>query len=98
MNMKKVLNSLVKFLYNSAVSVRLQIDKENFFFNLICCTIEIEYITGENCRQFRLLKWTSFIGQFIHLVGGDGIMGMDREVVILASTKFHFIRVHDNLM
>ena len=25
-----------------------------------------------HCRQFKLLIWTSFIGQFIHPVGGEG--------------------------
>ena len=27
------------------------------------------------CRQFRLLIWTSFIGQFVSLVGGDEVKG-----------------------
>ena len=44
------------------------------------------------CRQFKLLTWTSFIGQFVNPVGGK------REIVILASCKFHFIRKHENLM
>ena len=29
-----------------------------------------DIMTGENCRQFRLLTWTSLNGQFIHPVGG----------------------------
>ena len=28
---------------------------------------------GEIYRQFRLLMWTSFIGQFVHPEGGDGM-------------------------
>ncbi len=40
----------------------------------------MDIMTRENCRQFRLLTWTSFIGQFVDLVGGgDGIKGMDEE-------------------
>ena len=27
-------------------------------------------LSGENCLLFRLLKWTSFIGQFINIVRG----------------------------
>ena len=30
---------------------------------------------GINSRQIRLLTWTSFNGQFIHPVGGDGLKG-----------------------
>ena len=26
----------------------------------------------KNCRQFRLLTWTSFIGQLVHPIGGIG--------------------------
>ena len=29
--------------------------------------------TGENFRQFSLLTWNSFFGQFVHSVGGEGI-------------------------
>ena len=33
---------------------------------------------GKNCRQFRLLTWTSFISQYDQLVGGwDGVKGDD---------------------
>ena len=35
--------------------------------------INVDDITGENCRQFKLLTWTSFIGHFVHPVGGEGI-------------------------
>ena len=28
----------------------------------------------------------------------DGVKGVDGEIVFLASYKFHFIRVHDNLV
>ena len=30
-------------------------------------------MTEENCRQFRLLTWNSFIGQFVYRVGGEGM-------------------------
>ena len=30
--------------------------------------IYVDIFTGENCRQFSLLKWTSFIGQFVYLL------------------------------
>ena len=46
--------------------------------------------------QSKLITWTSFIGQFVHPVGG-GDMGKG-GIVILASYKFHFIRVSDNLV
>ena len=56
----------------------------------------MDIMTWENCLQFRLLAWTSFIGQFIHPVGGEWIrlrvwIG---GIVILASYKFHFVRVY----
>ena len=35
--------------------------------------IYVNIMTGENWRQFRLL--TSFIGQFVHTVGGEGVYG-----------------------
>ena len=47
-----------------------------------------------NCRDFRLLLLTSLIGQFVHPVGGEG-MG---DIVILARYKYHFIRVHVNMV
>ena len=34
--------------------------------------IYVDIITGENCRQFRLLTWTSLIGQFVYPVWGEG--------------------------
>ena len=36
------------------------------------------YIRGyydKNCRQFGLLTWDLFNGQFVHPVGGDVLMG-----------------------
>ena len=35
--------------------------------------IYLDIMTGENCRQFRLLTWTSFIVQFVQLLGGEGM-------------------------
>ena len=52
-----------------------------------------------SCRQFRLLTWTSFINQFVHSVGGGNeVKWVDARIFILASYKFHFINVHDNLV
>ena len=34
-------------------------------------------MTGKNCRQFRFLTWTSFIGQFVHSEGGYGVEGVE---------------------
>ena len=31
--------------------------------NINGCRIYVDIMTGQNCRQFRLLTWTSFIGQ-----------------------------------
>ena len=44
---------------------------------------------------------TSFIGQFVHPVGEKGMFVKDVDgegIVIIASYKIHFIRVHDNLV
>ena len=30
------------------------------------------YERGKNCRQFRLITWTSLIGKFDHPVEGEG--------------------------
>ena len=51
-------------------------------------------MTEENCRQFRLLTWTSFIGEFVLKVGRKGMRKRElmSGIVILASYKFHFIR------
>ena len=51
--------------------------------------MDIEYVdvmTVKNCRQFRLLTWTSLVGHFVH------------RIVILASYKFHYISEHENLV
>ena len=49
--------------------------------------IYVDIMTRENCRQFRLLTWNSFIGQFVPTVGGW-----------LARSKFHFIIENENLV
>ena len=49
----------------------------------------MDILTGENCRQLRLLT-RSLIGQFVHQVGREG-MGMDWIGLInLTRYKFHF--------
>ena len=35
--------------------------------------IYVDIMTGENCRQLRLLFTLSYIGQFVHSIRGDGI-------------------------
>ena len=37
------------------------------------CGIYMDIKTGENCRQFSLLPWNLFTGQFVHLVVRKGI-------------------------
>ena len=54
-----------------------------------------DILTGEICRHFRLLILTSCIGKFIHPVEGRGWMW---GIVILASYKYHFIRVQKNFL
>ena len=50
--------------------------------------VEYTWILGQwkNCRQFSLLTWNSFIGQFVHLVVGKGMgkRGGREEITILA--------------
>ena len=36
--------------------------------------IYMDIMTGKQiCRQFRLIKWTSFIDKFVHQEGGEGM-------------------------
>ena len=60
----------------------------------------MDILTGENLSSIQLdnIHITSFICQFVHPVVGDGVKGVDGRIVILASYKLHFIRVHENLM
>ena len=55
---------------------------------------------GMNCRQFRLLFPLSFIGQYVHSVGGEwiGRREWEGEVIILARCVFYFIREHEHLV
>ena len=46
--------------------------------------IYVDIMTGETCRQFSLLTWTLFIGQFVHQVGGGVKGGYGGWIVILA--------------
>ena len=60
------------------------------------------YGQGKIC-QFSLLLWTSFIGQFVHLIGREvmgyrGWMSWMGGIVILASCEHFFIKVHENLV
>ena len=60
----------------------------------------MDILTGENLSSIQLdnIHITSFICQFVHPVVGDGVKGVDGRIVILASYKLYFIRVHENLM
>ena len=40
------------------------------FSNETGCRIHVDIMTGEYFRQFILLTWNAFIGQFIYSVGG----------------------------
>ena len=51
------------------------------------CRIVVDIMKGENCRQFSLLANM----EPLHPVGVKG------GIVILARSKFHFIRKHENL-
>ena len=55
-------------------------------------------MTRKNCRQFKLLTWTSLIRQFVHSVNeGRGFgKGGEFEYRYLASCTHHFIREHEN--
>ena len=45
--------------------------------SVIFVLIDIEYTwilgQGKNCREFRLLTWNSFIGNFVHPVEGEWV-------------------------
>ena len=47
------------------------------FFSYWHKTMDVGYTwmltQGKNCRQFSLLIWNSFIGQFVHPVRGEGM-------------------------
>ena len=46
------------------------------------------YLQGKICCQFRLLNWSSFIGQFGYPVGGEiKVKGVDGEYRYLASCQ-----------
>ncbi len=54
----------------------------------------IEYVvilTGKICRQFRLLRWTSFFGRLF--IWSEGRVWGKGDNIILASCEYHFIRV-----
>ena len=60
--------------------------------------MDIEYVditTGENFRKFRVLTWTSYIGQFVHPLGGKGwVKGVGLRVPLIwqsVSTLLHYL-------
>ena len=50
----------------------------------------MDILTGEICRKYSLLIWTSFISQFVHPVGGErmGQRKWEGRLVILAASCF----------
>ena len=63
----------------------------------VMCPPTPKKMTGRG--QFRLLTWTSFIGQFVHSVGGVEVKGVIlwREEVFFSQLQVS-LRVHDNLV
>ena len=60
--------------------------------------IYLDIMTGENCRQYRLITG-SLIGQFIYPVGGEGMEWMwGNRNFSHKLNKFHINKVHDNLV
>ena len=53
----------------------------------------MDILTGESCRQFRLVIWNFFNGKFVQPIGRKGMGG----IVKLAS-EFHLIREYENLV
>ena len=47
--------------------VKFKVLIKTYLKNLYKIYVDIE----KNCRQYRLLTWTSLIGQFAHPVGGE---------------------------
>ena len=54
----------------------------------------------KNCRQFRLLIWNSYIGQFVHSVGWEGIGkgGGLGDYHYFSPLRVCLIREHENLV
>ena len=62
--------------------------------------VYVDILTEENLSSIQVVQWSSFIGQFFYPVGGEGMgyKGWMRVIIILASCKHHFIRVHEYLV
>ena len=60
----------------------------------------MDIITGEKLLSITLLTCNTFIGQFVHPVGGDwkGYVGLMVGIVILASCEYHFLREQENVV
>ena len=60
--------------------------------------IYVDIMTGENCRQFKVADM-DVIHWPVRISTGMGCgKGVNSGIVILASYKFRFISVHDNLV
>ena len=57
-------------------------------------------IDRENLSSILLLKWTSFIGQFVHPLRGEGevVKRVDEGIIILASCEYNFISERVNMV
>ena len=60
--------------------------------------MDIEYVdimTGENFRKFRVLQWSSYIGQLVHPLGGKGwVKGVGLRVPLIwpsVNTLLHYL-------
>ena len=55
--------------------------------------INMDNMIGINCCQFRLLTWTSIMGQFVNPVGGggDGVKGVDEGSSFYPATSFTLV-------
>ena len=43
------------------------------------------------------LTWSSFIGQFVHPVVGNGVKGWMMDIIIIASCEIHFMKIWLNI-
>ena len=58
----------------------------------------MDIIKEESFPHSRLLTSTSFIGKFVHPLGGGGMGRVKVGIIILTSYEFNFIREHENLV
>ena len=57
----------------------------------------LDIVIGESFRQFRLLQWSLFFGQFVYSIRWEG-MGLREGNHYLAHYKVQYTREHENLV